>query len=480
MGDDAIEAAVSGSITFPSEGSVANVVESHEFTAGTPGNYNVGYARGELTMANASAPITITAASDSKSYDGTPLASAQVSITSGELFPGDNLVASAAGSATNVADTAEGNNSVAVGYKVMNGDVDVTESYIITPAAGTLAIEPAKATITVANASKAQGGDDPTFTGTVEGLVAEGDLGAVKYFRANNDETVGVYEGVLDAEYSANPNYEVNVVKGNFAIKAVYTLRWLDGDGSVLQEKTFVEGEPAPSYDGEEPAKAATVQYSYVFTDWDEGTIEGSTTTYRPLFDESVNEYTVRFVNDDGTKLQSGQLPYGAMPEFNGKTPEKAPIAQYAYKFKGWDPEIAVVTGNATYTATYTETPAPSPTQKGTLTFDLAGGTIDGKTSLTIEADVGDVITIPEAPVRDGYTFKYWKGSEYYPGDKYTVEGDHAFTAVWEKKSDGAAAKAASPATGDPFAWAVTPLAIAAACALVLALLAFRRRVQRK
>ena len=79
--------------------------------------------------------------------------------------------------------------------------------------------------------------------------------------------------------------------------------------------------------------------------------------------------------------------------------------------------------------------PAPRPNEEGTLTFDLAGGTIDGKETLTIKANVGDVITIPEAPVRDGYTFKYWKGSEYYPGDKYKVEGDHTFTAVWEKST---------------------------------------------
>ena len=155
------------------------------------------------------------------------------------------------------------------------------------------------------------------------------------------------------------------------------------------------------------------------------------------------------------------------------------------------------MTGDATYTAVYEATAVPPvPVKKGTLTFDLSGGTIDGKTSLTIEANVGDVITIPEAPVRDGYTFKYWKGSEYYPGDKYTVEGDHAFTAVWEKNASnggggsssggsatkgasatGTSAKSSSPSTGDAFGGAVAALGIAAACALCLAVIAiFQRR----
>ncbi|MCR5073267.1 MAG: InlB B-repeat-containing protein [Clostridiales bacterium] len=76
----------------------------------------------------------------------------------------------------------------------------------------------------------------------------------------------------------------------------------------------------------------------------------------------------------------------------------------------------------------------PVPVKKSTLTFDLGGGTLDGKTGkFTIEANAGDVITIPEAPTREGYTFRYWEGSEYYPGDQYTVEDDHTFTAKWEK-----------------------------------------------
>ena len=57
-----------------------------------------------------------------------------------------------------------------------------------------------------------------------------------------------------------------------------------------------------------------------------------------------------------------------------------------------------------------------------------------------VDPDTGDVISILEAPERDGYTFRYWKGSRYQPGDKYTVCGDHTFTAVWKqdaKKSEG-------------------------------------------
>lgn len=42
----------------------------------------------------------------------------------------------------------------------------------------------------------------------------------------------------------------------------------------------------------------------------------------------------------------------------------------------------------------------------------------------------GQKITIPKAPVKKGYKFLYWKGSKYYPGDKYTVTTSHKFTAL--------------------------------------------------
>ena len=83
--------------------------------------------------------ITIKAADDEKVYDGTPLENPEVTITKGTLFTGDELVASAEGSATNVEDTKEGNNKVAE-YKIMRGDEDVTDLYNITTLDGTLTI----------------------------------------------------------------------------------------------------------------------------------------------------------------------------------------------------------------------------------------------------------------------------------------------------------------------------------------------------
>ena len=155
-------------------------------------------------------------------------------------------------------------------------------------AVSTFKITPRPATITVKSAGKVQGEGDPSFTGTVKGLVAKGDLGKVSYKRTNDDEAPGTYLGVLTATYAANPNYDVKVVNGDFTITRSFTVIWLDGDGSVLQRKTYGEGDKPPAYDGKTPTKAATAQHTYAFAGWDNGTVSGTVTTYRPLFSETA------------------------------------------------------------------------------------------------------------------------------------------------------------------------------------------------
>ena len=65
--------------------------------------------------------------------------------------------------------------------------------------------------------------------------------------------------------------------------KPVYTLIWLDGDGSELDKLTYTEGEEAPATT-KTPTKAEDEENTYAFAAWDEGTVDGNTTTYKPLF----------------------------------------------------------------------------------------------------------------------------------------------------------------------------------------------------
>ena len=80
-------------------------------------------------------------------------------------------------------------------------------------------ITPKPVTITVNDATKEYGTEDPAFTGTVEGLVNDADLGAIAYGRTAADagkENYGTVE--LTATYTENANYTVEVVNGKMTI----------------------------------------------------------------------------------------------------------------------------------------------------------------------------------------------------------------------------------------------------------------------
>ena len=72
-------------------------------------------------------------------------------------------------------------------------------------------------------------------------------------------------------------------------------------------------------------------------------------------YTESVRNYMITFVNEDGTVLQSGNVAYGEMPEYTWETPTKEGSIEYAYTFDNWTPELTWVTESAVYTATYRE-----------------------------------------------------------------------------------------------------------------------------
>ena len=109
-------------------------------------------------------------------------------------------------------------------------------------------------TITVDDKSKTYGEADPEFTGTIEGLVNDDDLGEIVYSRTNSAEDAGTYEKVLTAAYTENANYTVTVVPGNFTIdpKSID-----DGDGMTTSELADVvdngseQKQPVTVKDGE-------------------------------------------------------------------------------------------------------------------------------------------------------------------------------------------------------------------------------------
>ena len=184
VGSDAITAVVEGSITYPSQSPVENVLKSYEFTSGTAGNYSVTTENGTLTMSYADAvEITVTAGSQSWTYDGSAHSQDSYTLKIGNGDPisvgaggihtfanGDVLAVEITGSVTNVAEGTVANTISSL--TITNGTVDVSGAYAVTRNNGTLKINPKTVTIKAAD-------DDFTYDGsahsnatyTVTGLV---------------------------------------------------------------------------------------------------------------------------------------------------------------------------------------------------------------------------------------------------------------------------------------------------------------------
>ncbi len=145
--------------------------------------------------------------------------------------------------------------------------------------------------------------------------------------------------------------------------------------------------------------------------------------------------YSVMFDTDGGTEIDTQTL------NVHQKAKKPADPEREHYTFRGWysDKECSKEFDFGKEITEDTIVYAGWDHIKREITYDLNGGKLNGKSGkVVIEANEGDVITIMDAPVRKGYSFKYWKGSKYYPGDDYKVTADHTLKAVWKKdKSEG-------------------------------------------
>lgn len=108
-----------------------------------------------------------------------------------------------------------------------------------------------------------------------------------------------------------------------------------------------------------------------------------------------------------------------------------------------------------------------TPHNKVCITFNFNGGVISadcGPKTITVEK--GALITLLEAPYKQGHTFLYWDESRYQPGNTYKVEANHTFTAVYAPDNAGSAPKPENPAhehnalpsTGDAFTATIVAL----------------------
>ena len=171
--------------------------------------------------------------------------------------------------------------------------------------------------------------------------------------------------GIKNGETDITENLATIVVEGNMTLDLVwtaneYTITFKNHDGSVLQTGTVTYGDPI-MYTEDTPTKESTSQYSYTFSGWSPAYTSGMPcpvdgVEFTAQFNETEREYTVTFVNNDGTTVIDTQtVTYGAAATEPTTVPTYVGASIFVQEFDGWDKEITAVgdSGNQTYTAKY-------------------------------------------------------------------------------------------------------------------------------
>ena len=276
--------------TITNIGTKPNVIATVDGTAVTTdtetaiGNYLVTTANGTLTITPK--PLTITAGSDTKVYDSTPLT--KNSYTHTELLTGDKIEGvTITGSQTNAG--ASDNVLSAAVIKNSNND-DVTANYDITYTNGTLTVTPKPITVKADNKWKAYGEADPRLTYTSGGLLNNDAITGTLSRVAG--ENVGTY-AITVGELTAGDNYEISFTGANLTIVKAELTVTANNHTITYGDAPAGNGVTCEGFVGEETSAVlgGTLAYDFSYTQFGD---VGNTYTIKPKGLTSSN-YEITF-----------------------------------------------------------------------------------------------------------------------------------------------------------------------------------------
>jgi len=287
---------------------------------------------------------------------------------------------------------------------------------------------------------------------------------------------IGVTGATKDAIY---------VNKGNLTLNGDFTLRaqsetgatldvygYLTVEGGALDVENTDEGSETIYVNGAMTVNGGTVHakangtnaieaiYGIILNNGEQYLL-GDANAYEVKIGVPV-EYTITFVNEDGTELQSGEVLLGKTPAYTGEEPEKPATVTQSYAFAGWKDEngivygltddLPAVTGAMTYTAIYTQREIVYGEPEWTWTgYESAEATFtgtDGETlytqllpageithMTTVEPDCENpgIVTYTASVIFLGKTYYNNKNKEIAPRGHEWVFDEF----VWQKNAQG-------------------------------------------
>ena len=170
-----------------------------------------------------------------------------------------------------------------------------------------------------------------------------------------SDIRLYVYESVLE-DYKAaaiwkdfNPILPIDPSEKN-----VYTITFINWDGSELLKLTDVEEGTKPVYTGPTPTRPEDEDYTYTFTGWLPSIVAAtSDATYTATFEATAKEepsvtyYTVRFLDWDDSLLKKQSVEKG-----KDATPPDDPVRE-GYEFTGWSADYTNIQSDMNIYAQY-------------------------------------------------------------------------------------------------------------------------------
>lgn len=133
---------------------------------------------------------------------------------------------------------------------------------------------------------------------------------------------------------------------------------------------------------------------------------------------QNIAQYTVRWVNYDGSLLKSDVVSSGQTPSYDGDIPQREENSFYTYIFTGWDKAVSAVTEDTVYTALFKAVP------KKALELTVCDGT-DRTNNLPYFSEWNKTTTGSEqiypASMLSGMAGKEINSITFYPDDETTV-----------------------------------------------------------
>ena len=156
----------------------------------------------------------------------------------------------------------------------------------------------------------------------------------------------------------------------------------------------------------------------------------------------------ITWLNEDGTFIDSTLVEHGTVPTH--EAPQKENTAEKTYVFSGWTPDVAAVTGPATYQAVFSEV-----TNSYTITWKNEDGTVIDTTTVEYGKTPTHAQPVKAGTAETGYAFAGWEpavtavtGNAEYKAKftPYTMR----YTVIW-MNADG------TPLTTDILDYGETP-----------------------